>query len=281
MIRTPPATHAASVTLAITPSLLDDIIALARTAGDRILEIYESDFAVSHKDDNSPLTQADLASHRAIVDGLAGIAPEIPVLSEEGAETPFSTRGAWARYWLVDPLDGTKEFVKRNGEFTVNIALVEHHVPVLGVVYAPALNTVYAGARGLGALRLLGHPREPMRTRASASRPTFVVTRSHRDAALEALLAKLPPHEGVSKGSSLKFCLVAEGSADLYPRTGPTSEWDTAAGQCVVECAGGQVLRLPGLSPLRYNEKDSLLNPGFVVIGDPAAGWRERMQAAR
>ncbi|MEW6168301.1 MAG: 3'(2'),5'-bisphosphate nucleotidase CysQ [Pseudomonadota bacterium] len=269
------------MTLAISPSLLDDIIALARTAGDRILAIYESDFAVGRKDDDSPLTQADLASHRAIVDGLAAIAPEIPVLSEEGAETPFATRGTWARYWLVDPLDGTKEFVKRNGEFTVNIALVEHHVPVLGVVYAPALNTVYAGARGLGALRILGKLREPLRTRASASRPTFVVTRSHRDATLDALLAKLPAHEAVSRGSSLKFCLVAEGSADLYPRTGPTSEWDTAAGQCVVECAGGEVLRLPELSPLRYNEKDSLLNPGFVVIGDPAAGWRERMQAAR
>ncbi|MFP5304886.1 MAG: 3'(2'),5'-bisphosphate nucleotidase CysQ [Gammaproteobacteria bacterium] len=256
-------------------------IAVAREAATRILQVYDRDFDVAHKDDDSPLTAADLAAHRCIVDGLRALSPPIPVLSEESVQAAFDQRRGWTRFWLVDPLDGTREFVKRNGEFTVNIALIEHHVPVLGVVYAPALNTVYAGARGLGALRILGHLREPMRTRASAGRPRFVVSRSHKDAALDALLAKLPPHEGVSKGSSLKFCLVAEGSADLYPRTGPTSEWDTAAGQCVVECAGGEVLRLPELSPLRYNEKDSLLNPGFVVIGDPAAGWRERMQAAQ
>ncbi len=268
------------MTLALTASLLDDIITLAGTAGDRILDIYESDFAVTHKDDASPLTQADLAAHRAIVAGLAQLTPDIPVLSEEGADTPFATRSRWSQYWLVDPLDGTKEFIKRNGEFTVNIALIDDHEPVLGVVYAPALNVTYAGARGLGALRILGTTREVTRTRACADVPAFVVSRSHQDAALAALLAKLPAHEAVSKGSSLKFCLVATGEADLYPRTGPTSEWDTAAGQCVVECAGGQVLRLPDLAPLRYNQKESLLNPGFVVIGDAQAGWRERLLAA-
>jgi 3'(2'), 5'-bisphosphate nucleotidase len=267
------------VSLAISASLLDAIIQLSRDAGDRILDIYGSDFAVTRKDDDSPLTQADLASHKTIAAGLAKLTPDIPVLSEEGADTPYATRSTWSQYWLVDPLDGTKEFIKRNGEFTVNIALIENHEPVLGVVWAPAKAVGYAGARGLGALRIEGETRAPMRTRTVAGTPAFVVSRSHKDAALETLLAKLPAHDAVSTGSSLKFCLVADGSADLYPRTGPTSEWDTAAGHCVVECAGGEVLRLPDLAPLRYNEKDSLLNPGFVVIGDRSAGWRERLLA--
>jgi 3'(2'), 5'-bisphosphate nucleotidase len=264
----------------INAALLDAIIALAREAGARIMEVYESDIAVTHKEDRSPLTQADLAAHKAIVAGLAKLTPDIPVLSEEGAETPYATRSSWTRYWIVDPLDGTKEFIKRNGEFTVNIALVDRHEPVLGVVYAPALGVTYAGARGLGALRERDGQREKITTRPCAATPYFVVSRSHRDAPLEALLAKLPAHEAVSTGSSLKFCLVATGEADLYPRTGPTSEWDTAAGQCVAECAGAEVLKLPELTPLRYNEKESLLNPGFVVIGDRSRGWREQMLAA-
>ena len=151
------------------------------------------------------------------------------------------------RCWFVDPLDGTKEFIKRNGDFTVNIALIDAGEPVLGVVYAPVLNVSYAGARGIGALRIQGTTREAIRTRGCADTPAFVVSRSHKDAALDVLLAKLPAHEAVSKGSSLKFCLVATGEADLYPRTGPTSEWDTAAGQCVAECAGAEVLTLPDL----------------------------------
>ncbi len=264
----------------LSSALLDAVIALARSAGDRILEVYESDFTVTRKDDDSPLTQADLASHQTIAEGLAQLTPDIPILSEEGADTPYATRATWTRYWLVDPLDGTKEFVKRNGEFTVNIAMIDHHEALLGVVYAPVLNVTYAGARGLGALRLLGQTREPMHTRACADRPAFVVSRSHQDASLQQLLAGLPAHDAVSRGSSLKFCLVASGEADLYPRTGPTSEWDTAAGQCVVECAGGAVLRLPELEPLRYNTKDSVLNPGFVVIGDIAYGWPERLRSA-
>ena len=159
----------------------------------------------------------------------------------------------------------------------MNIALIEDGEPVLGVVHAPALGTSYIAARGIGAFREDSEGRRPIATRSAPERPAFVVSRSHRDDALEALLARLPEHEAVSTGSSLKFCLVAEGVADLYPRTGPTSEWDTGAGQCVAEIAGARVLRLPDLGPMRYNERDTLLNPGFVVIGDPAAAWADQL----
>lgn len=258
--------------------LLDAIVDIAHTAGREILQIYHSDFAVDHKADDSPLTQADLAAHRCIIKGLAQLTPEIPTLSEEGAKLPFALRSSWTRYWLIDPLDGTKEFVKRNGEFTVNIALIDHHEPVLGVVYAPVLTTTYAAARGVGAWQQRGNQRSELKTRALADTPAFVVSRSHQTPELQTLLARLPQHSAVSTGSSLKFCLVAAGEADLYPRTGPTSEWDTAAGQCVVECAGGEVRTLPDLEPLRYNQKDSLLNPGFAVIGDRSAGWAEKLR---
>jgi 3'(2'), 5'-bisphosphate nucleotidase len=251
--------------------LLERILAIAHAAGERILEVYQSDFAVTHKDDESPLTQADLAAHRLIVEALGPLG--LPVLSEEAAAVPHATRASWQRYWLVDPLDGTREFVKRNGEFTVNIALVEGHRPVLGVVHAPVLGLSWAAARGAGAFRLERGVRAAIATRALPARPTFVVSRSHRDPNLEPLLARAPAHEAVSRGSSLKFCLVAEGSADFYPRFGPTSEWDTAAGQCLVEQAGGAVWRMPELTPLGCNEKDSLLNPSFVVVGDVRHDW--------
>jgi 3'(2'), 5'-bisphosphate nucleotidase len=254
-------------------SWLPAIETLAHDAGERIMAIYSREIEVSHKDDASPLTQADLAAHRHIAAGLAALTPEIPLLSEEGADTPFETRRRWARYWLVDPLDGTKEFIKRNGEFTVNIALIEGDRPILGVVHAPALSETYAAAEGLGASRLRDGQRQPLRTRAWPSQPAVLASRSHADARTDALLAKLPPHALTSKGSSLKFCLVAAGEADLYPRLGPTSEWDTAAAQCVVEQAGGAVLRWPDLVPLPYNRKDSLLNPEFLVVGDRAYDW--------
>ena len=258
--------------------LLDEVLAIAIEAGEKILGVYNSDFAVTQKDDHSPLTQADLAAHRHILESLRQLSPELPVLSEEDADIPYSVRGSWLRYWLVDPLDGTKEFVKRNGEFTVNIALIENGAPVLGVVYAPVLETGYVAARGAGVFRTRHGAREAIHARSTPATPKIVVSKSHRDAALDAFLSRAPAHDAVSRGSSLKFCLVAEGSADFYPRTGPTSEWDTAAGQCVAEQAGAEVLTLPGFAPLRYNQKDSLLNPGFVVIGDPAYGWRERLK---
>ncbi len=256
------------------PQLLDLSLELATAAGARIREVYQSDFTVTHKEDESPLTQADVASHTLIVAALARLAPALPVLSEEGADISYATRRGWTRYWLVDPLDGTREFVKRNGEFTVNIALIEHHRPVLGVVHAPVLGLTYGAARDVGAFRLENGARVAVRTRALPPRPTFVVSRSHQDPALAALLARAPAHDAIGRGSSLKFCLIAEGTADFYPRLGPTSEWDTAAGQCVVEQAGGAVWRLPELTPLGCNEKDSVLNPSFAVVGDPRYDWQ-------
>ena len=254
--------------------LLQPVLDIAIDAGRRIMDVYGSaDFGVTHKDDASPLTQADLAAHTHIVAALDALSVGYPVLSEEAADIPFETRRAWSHYWLVDPLDGTKEFIKRNGDFTVNIALIVSGVPVLGVVHAPALDLTYVAAEGAGAARIRNGAREPIRSRPSPAIPTFVVSRSHKDAALEKFLAAAPPHEAVSRGSSLKFCQVAEGSADLYPRTGPTSEWDTAAGQCVAEQAGATVIRLPQMTRLAYNEKESLLNPLFAVIGDASRDW--------
>ena len=261
--------------------LSQQILAIARDAGDKIMLVYHSaDFSVTHKGDDSPLTRADLAAHHHIVAALGALTPEIPVLSEEAADIPYSTRKTWSRYWLVDPLDGTKEFIKRNDEFTVNIALIENGEPTLGAVHAPALNLSYLAARGHGAWQSQGGELRPMQTRKTPPRPSFVVSRSHQDAELQKLLSTLPEHEAVSRGSSLKICMVAAGEADLYPRTGPTSEWDTAAGHAVVLEAGGQMLRLPELTPLTYNQKESLLNPGFAVIGDKDYGWAKRLAAA-
>jgi 3'(2'), 5'-bisphosphate nucleotidase len=254
-------------------ALLDKVLAIALEAGQRILAVYNSEFAVTHKDDKSPLTDADLAAHHYILATLTQLKPAVPCLSEEAADIPFEQRSQWPRYWLVDPLDGTREFVKRNGEFTVNIALIDRHRPILGVVHAPALDQTYGAAEGLGAFRIKAGRRVPIKTRKPPVPPVYVVSRSHANPELAALLARAPAHTPVGRGSSLKFCLVAEGSADFYPRTGPTAEWDTAAGQCLVEQAGGAVWRLPDLAPLAYNEKESLLNPSFAVIGDRSQDW--------
>lgn len=256
--------------------LFERCIEIACEAGEKIMEIYKTDFGVETKSDDSPLTQADLAAHRCIVAGLQQLDPEIPVLSEEGRALDYATRKQWTRYWLVDPLDGTKEFIKKNDEFTVNIALIDNGVPVMGVVHAPALKITYAG-NAAGAIKISDGARQAIACRKTADEPTLVVSRSHQDEALQKMLAGIGEHQAVSRGSSLKFCIVAEAGADLYPRTGPTSEWDTAAGQAVVEAAGGQVLKLDDWQPLRYNQKESLLNPGFAVIGEPAYGWPDKL----
>lgn len=255
--------------------LLPAVLAIAEEAGRRIMQVHRSsDFGITEKADRSPLTLADMAAHRHIAAELKALTPEIPLLSEEDADIAFATRRAWTRYWLVDPLDGTKEFIKGNPDFTVNIALIEDGYPVLGVVVAPALDIGYFAAQGVGAFQIKDGMRSALRTRRAPPVPVFVVSRSHKNPELEAFLAAAPEHEARSRGSSLKFCQIAAGEADLYPRTGPTSEWDTGAGQCVAEQAGALVLRLPDLSRLRYNQKDSLLNPLFAVIGDSSVDWK-------
>jgi 3'(2'), 5'-bisphosphate nucleotidase len=261
-------------------ALIDSVAELARAAGAAILEVYAGQFAVESKADASPLTVADMRSHQIIVEGLRALTPDIPVLSEEASDIPFATRAAWSRYWLVDPLDGTKEFVSRNGEFTVNIALVENHRPTLGVVYLPVKAVLYGASAEVGAFRESAGRRETIRVRVPAASPLRVVgSRSHRDATTDKLLPQLAPFDLVSIGSSIKFCLVAEGSADFYPRFGPTSEWDTAAAQAVVNAAGGAVVTLDGAA-LRYNTKDSLLNPSFLVYGDTSRDWAGIARAA-
>ncbi len=248
-----------------------DATAIARAAGLRILEVYESDFAVEHKDDDSPLTAADMAAHRAIVSALGDLDPAVPILSEESAHIPWDTRRAWRRYWLVDPLDGTREFVKRNGEFTVNIALVEDGRPVLGVVHAPVGGYTVVGERDVGAWRMDVETRR-IETRRAPAIPVVAGSRSHGSADERRFLDALGEHQLVAMGSSLKFCLIAEGRADVYLRLGPTSEWDTAAAQCVLEAAGGSVTDVDG-RPFTYNRGDSLLNPSFIACGDPAHDW--------
>ena len=256
--------------------LLSQVEQLAVKAGVAILEIYESgDFGVDHKTDDSPLTKADLASHQVIIQGLSAITPDIPVLSEESAQISYEERKTWDKYWLVDPLDGTKEFIKRNGEFTVNIALIEKGKPVLSCVYVPVSKVSYSAAVGVGVYkRDNGQKRAISVMKHSRFKPTIVGSRSHMSDDVKAYLERLGQHELVSMGSSLKFCLVAEGKADLYPRLGLTSEWDTAAAQCIVEQAGGYVVTLDG-KPLKYNSKDSLLNPHFMVYGDKSRKWTE------
>ena len=252
-------------------ALLPALETLARDAGSAIMEIYgRDDFQVQSKEDQSPLTAADLASHRVLVAGLKALTPDIPILSEESASLPWAERQAWGTYWLLDPLDGTKEFIQRNGEFTVNIALVQDTVPTLGVVYVPAQDALYAGILGLGAWRTRGQGApESIRVRPAPETLVVSVSRSHANAETLAVLERLGAHEARSVGSALKFCTVAEGEVDFYPRLGPTSEWDTGAAQAVLEAAGGKVVRLDG-APLRYNTKDSLLNPHFYATGDHA-----------
>ena len=254
----------------------EDVIALANDAAAAILGIYDSEFAVQHKDDDSPLTAADLAAHRCIVNGLARITPDIPVLSEESAhEVPTVVRRQWSRLWLVDPLDGTREFVKRNGEFTVNIALIVDGVAVWGVVQAPVTGELWHGGAELGAFRRQGSLHEiTLRARAPATAPLRVAaSRSHRDARTQAFIDRMGETEPMGLGSSLKFCKLAEGSLDVYPRFGPTSEWDTAAGQCVLEGAGGAVLDPQG-RPFRYNQRERILNGDFIGLGDVELPWR-------
>ena len=259
--------------------LVEPVVALAREAGAAILAVYATDFAVQAKDDDSPLTKADMASHRIIVKGLQTLAPDVPVISEESGLPGFDERRRWQRYWLIDPLDGTKEFVNRNGEFTVNIALIDGHRPVLGIVHVPVTGRTYTGCAGSGAtVREQDGAPQRIRVAAASAHPVRVVgSRSHRGNSLDAFLERVGDVEMLPMGSSLKFCVVADGRADIYPRLGPTSEWDTAAAQAILESAGGSMIDPTG-SPLRYNRKDGLLNPHFVAFGDAKRDWLEPIQ---
>ena len=255
-------------------TVIEPVVGLAQEAGRAILEVYSTDFDVESKADESPLTQADLAAHHRIVAGLNSLTPKVPIISEEAGLPDFDERRSWDCYWLIDPLDGTKEFVNRNGEFTVNIALIRDNRPVLGVVHVPVRNKTYIGCEGVGAKRLgPDQAAEAIHVATTSSTPVRVVgSRSHRGASLDAYLGRLGEHDIVPMGSSLKFCIVAEGGADLYPRLGPTSEWDTAAAQAVVEQAGGSVVTLDG-QPMTYNAKSDILNPHFFVIGARDRDW--------
>lgn len=264
--------------------MLETIVDIAKSAGKEILAIYETaDFGVEMKADDSPLTRADLAAHHVIVDALAQKFPDIPVLSEESTALDYAVRQKWQQYFLVDPLDGTKEFIARNGEFTVNIALIDHQVPTLGVVHVPVTGVTYSGDVD----RQIAMKETPEGRASVASRRLdrnaggeliVVGSRRHGSEALDALVSRLRTRfdavQLTSMGSSLKLCLVAEGKADFYPRLAPTCEWDTGAAHAVVLAAGGAVFD-EQFKPLRYNTKAELLNPNFFVIGDIQATWSE------
>src|SRR5271168_3957541 len=245
------------------------LMPIVARAGAAIMRVYEAGFTVQHKEDNSPLTLADLESQRVIMEGLKRLTPDIPILSEESAQAPWSERRVWSDLWVVDPRDGTREFIKRNGEFTINIALVVEHEAVLGVVAAPAQGLLYWGAAGVGAFSQKQGAQPRRIHTVPPHHPLRVVgSRSHASAETASYLSRLGPHIMTGVGSSLKFCLLAEGKAELYPRFGATSEWDTAAGQAVLEAAGGHVTRLDG-HRLRYNCRESLINGDFIAFSDP------------
>ncbi|RKR06056.1 3'(2'),5'-bisphosphate nucleotidase [Kushneria sinocarnis] len=250
---------------------LDSVIEIAKRAGQAIMTVRERDFDVEEKEDHSPLTEADMAAHGVIRDALLRLTPQWPILSEESSAAEIEQRGQWSTYWLVDPLDGTKEFIRRSDEFTVNIALIQDHVPVMGIILAPASGICWYGSAGQGAfMEMQGETRRLQCAPADPEAQLRVVgSRSHKGASTEALVERLRASEWQGIGSSLKFCLIAEGRADFYPRLGPTSEWDTAAAQLVLEEAGGSVREMNEQGEigerLRYNTRDGLLNPYFAA----------------
>lgn len=258
-----------------TQTYLEAVRTLATMAGEKIIEIYHSEFSVKHKQDKSPVTEADYAAHEIITAGLNRLSPDIPVLSEEDEVIDFELRKSWHTYWLVDPLDGTREFIKKNGEFTVNIALIENNVAVLGVIYAPVLQMMYYAAEGMGSFKTTSHDQaNKIHVAEHCASPVRIAgSRGFHTDEFKTFLGHLPEHTTINMGSALKSCMVAEGSIDIYPRLGLTSEWDTAAAQCIVEEAGGYLVDMQ-LQPLRYNTRESLLNPHFFVYGDIDVDWQ-------
>jgi len=261
--------------------LTQDALAIARQAGTRIVEVYGGDECkVDYKDDKTPVTTADLAAHRIIVDKLRSLNPLFPVLSEESDSISFEERNQWPAFWLVDPLDGTQEFLRRNGEFTVNIALVVDNQPVIGVIVAPILDVAYIATRGNGAFKQVGTlPPQPIKVRTAPSQITVARSRNPKTGrCLQQFLDGIGEHDEIPMGSALKSCLVAEGAADIYARLGPTGEWDTAAAQCIVEEAGGHIRDINS-QDLTYNMRESLINPHFLVYGDDEVDWMQHVPA--
>jgi 3'(2'), 5'-bisphosphate nucleotidase len=261
--------------------LLTEVLNIAKSAGEAILAVYRGleEIVVTVKEDDTPLTKADLAADQIITTQLNALSPRYPILSEESVITPFAERKNWSHYWLVDPLDGTREFIHRTDDFTVNIALIVAQKPVLGVVHAPAHGVSYVAAYGVGVFKITATGVwQPILIRPKPDKPTVVVSRFHNSSGtLAQHLQKMGECIINPVGSALKPCLIAEGAADLYIRFGPTSEWDTAASQCILELAGGRMFDLSGQT-LCYNTKDSLLNPAFISVGDTSIDWLNYLQ---
>jgi 3'(2'), 5'-bisphosphate nucleotidase len=256
-------------------ALVEPVQAIAREAGRHILEVYAGDFSVTEKADQSPVTEADLAAHSYILRELAELTPHIPVLSEEAPDVSFAERSNWEWLWLVDPLDGTREFIKRSDQFSVNIALIHRHEAVLGLILLPVVGICYYAYRGGGAYKqLIGTRSRRIQAARVCHYPVRVVSSqgSYRSRRLQDYLAALGPHRHFCLGGALKSCLVAEGEADLYPRFGPTGEWDTAAAQIILEEAGGYLTDTQ-FRPLRYNARPVLINPDFFAFGDVTHDW--------
>ena len=254
--------------------LLLDVCNVSIEAGKEILNFYNNDIEVTHKEDLSPLTKADLASNKIILESLTKLNSNIPILSEESL-VDWSIRKNWKKYWLVDPLDGTKEFIKKNGEFTVNIALIEDNNPILGVVYVPAKSLLYLAEKNKGSFKTNTKDKlenfegiQKILVSSQTNRARVIGSRSHSNATFDNWVKeKFPNAEIVQAGSSLKFCLIAEGEADIYPRFGPTSEWDIAAGHMIVDEAGGKIRTFQNNS-IKYNTKENIINPEFYAIGN-------------
>ena len=254
--------------------LLPEVLKLALDTGEAILAAEKENITVEYKADATPVTNADLIANQVVVDGLSKMSGNFPIISEESVIPPFQQRKLWSSYWLVDPLDGTKEFIKQNGQYSVNIALIENHQSILGVIYAPVTKTLYYAIRGDGAYRVINNGKAEKLVVCNQRRSPLIVAcgNSPPSPGFTQMMKHLGEVDYHHMGSSLKSCLIAEGSADLYARLGPTSEWDTAAAQCIVEEAGGFLVDL-NLNPLRYNTKDSLLNSEFLVYGDTDQNW--------
>jgi len=262
-------------------TLLPSLLSLAREAGEAILQVYRAgEIAVEIKQDNTPVTEADKAANEVIVQGLKKIS-HFPCISEEGKYPPFSERSQWKTYWLVDPLDGTREFIARTDEFTVNIALIDNHQSIIGIVYAPAKELLYYACKGHGAFKQEGKGAvEKINTRPLPQKPTIAASRNCSWQKLDRILTPLFNYDAITLGSALKPCAIAEGKADIYCRLGPTSEWDTAASQCILEEAGGRFMDMNG-DRLLYNTREKILNPEFLVVGDPGFSWEKLLACVK